>query len=435
MVCLFLGGGSLRASALVPDDEFNPTSPAEPKSVSICRITVTADPVEGAYFSGGGKYEVNGNSVHISTSAKNTEDYTYTFLYWTLNGEQTSYSQNFWFTPEKGTYNFVAHYQKSEVVFDPDNPAEPSGNVKRKYYLYLTSNIEGACSFSMASGNKIIEGSNLNIAAYPNSGYQFECWKKDGTEISTSQYLYIAMPSSNTTLEACFTEIPYDPENPKEPTGPGTNVDNTTRLLMDITIGPTGAPTDKTRIVVNETKTVSYDIGFDIAKMLSDEADYQIYSLDADNIRYSINERPVGDGMVPLGIIVRKSGELTFGVKRLDCNAVLVDKYLNKKQDLALGEYTFNCEAGTFEDRFCIQLPKAPVLGDVNDDGAIDIADAVCIVNHIVGKATPVFVEAAADVNNDGDIDIADAVRVVNLIVGKTNTLARQKFSSLPEPE
>jgi hypothetical protein len=112
-----------------------------------------------------------------------------------------------------------------------------------------------------------------------------------------------------------------------------------------------------------------------------------------------------------------------------------VDKYLNKKQDLALGEYTFNCEAGTFEDRFCIQLPKAPVLGDVNNDGAIDIADAVCIVNHIVGKATPVFVEAAADVNNDGDIDIADAVRVVNLIVGKISAFARQRGRSLPEPE
>ena len=65
------------------------------------------------------------------------------------------------------------------------------------------------------------------------------------------------------------------------------------------------------------------------------------------------------------------------------------------------------------------------VSGDVNGDGEVDIADAVCIVNHIVGKATPVFVEAAADVNNDGAVDIADAVRVVNLIVGKTNTLAR----------
>ena len=66
------------------------------------------------------------------------------------------------------------------------------------------------------------------------------------------------------------------------------------------------------------------------------------------------------------------------------------------------------------------------VKGDVNGDGEADIADAVCIVNHVVGKATPVFVAKAADVNGDGDADIADAVRIVNLVVGKIDVLARK---------
>ena len=76
--------------------------------------------------------------------------------------------------------------------------------------------------------------------------------------------------------------------------------------------------------------------------------------------------------------------------------------------------------------------------GDVNGDGDVDIADAVCIVNHVVGKPTPMFVAAAADVNGDGDIDIADAVRIVNLVVGKISALARQRqqlYVTLPEPE
>ena len=63
--------------------------------------------------------------------------------------------------------------------------------------------------------------------------------------------------------------------------------------------------------------------------------------------------------------------------------------------------------------------PVAVLMGDVNNDGAVDIADAVCIVNKVVGKATPVFIEAAADVNNDGTIGIADAVKIVNKVVGK----------------
>ena len=78
---------------------------------------------------------------------------------------------------------------------------------------------------------------------------------------------------------------------------------------------------------------------------------------------------------------------------------------------------------------------ESVLLGDVNNDNAVDIADAVCIVNHIVGKATPSFIEKAADANGDGVVDIADAVRIVNLIVGKINALARQRYVSLPEPE
>ena len=75
------------------------------------------------------------------------------------------------------------------------------------------------------------------------------------------------------------------------------------------------------------------------------------------------------------------------------------------------------------------------LLGDVNHDGDVDIADAVCIVNYVVGKTMPVFILAAADVNGDGDVDIADAVRIVNLVVGKIDSLAREEELLLPEPQ
>jgi len=39
------------------------------------------------------------------------------------------------------------------------------------------------------------------------------------------------------------------------------------------------------------------------------------------------------------------------------------------------------------------------------------------------------------DVNGDGDVDIADAVRIVNLVLGKIDALARRRQTSLPEPE
>ena len=75
------------------------------------------------------------------------------------------------------------------------------------------------------------------------------------------------------------------------------------------------------------------------------------------------------------------------------------------------------------------------ILDDANGDGDVDIADAVCVVNHVVGKPNTTFNEAAADANGDGDIDIADAVHIVNLVVGKIPALAPKIGFALPEPE
>ena len=61
------------------------------------------------------------------------------------------------------------------------------------------------------------------------------------------------------------------------------------------------------------------------------------------------------------------------------------------------------------------------VMGDVNMNDGIDIGDAVCVVNYIVGKPNAVFNAAAADLNGNGQIDIGDAVMMVNIIVGKDN--------------
>ena len=61
------------------------------------------------------------------------------------------------------------------------------------------------------------------------------------------------------------------------------------------------------------------------------------------------------------------------------------------------------------------------VMGDVNGNGGIDIGDAVCIVNSLVGKANAIFNTAAANLNGNDQIDIGDAVMIVNILVGKDN--------------
>ena len=131
-------------------------------------------------------------------------------------------------------------------------------------------------------------------------------------------------------------------------------------------------------------------------------------------------------------------------------DGVVLTLRLNVADSVAAGTYPVMVKDAKYslaDGSSSIRLPEVTAaltvdelqLGDVNADGEMDIADAVCIVNHIIGKPTVVFMENVADANLDEEIDIADAVRIVNLIIGKISTLSHHGIGNttvnLPEPE
>ena len=67
-------------------------------------------------------------------------------------------------------------------------------------------------------------------------------------------------------------------------------------------------------------------------------------------------------------------------------------------------------------------------LGDVNNDGAIDVADLPALVAFILNGNTENFIFKAADLNEDGVVMVDDYVALVNMILGgaKTKTFAPQ---------
>ena len=70
------------------------------------------------------------------------------------------------------------------------------------------------------------------------------------------------------------------------------------------------------------------------------------------------------------------------------------------------------------------------LLGDVNGDGRVNVADVDGIVGHILGRAAVAsFDEKAANVNGDARVNIADADGVLNIIL--TKTIGRNGKSSL----
>jgi len=69
------------------------------------------------------------------------------------------------------------------------------------------------------------------------------------------------------------------------------------------------------------------------------------------------------------------------------------------------------------------------VRGDTNSDGAIDIADAICVLGYLFGspgdecKAKCVLCLDACDANDDGSVDIADAISILAYLFGGAGPL------------
>ena len=144
------------------------------------------------------------------------------------------------------------------------------------------------------------------------------------------------------------------------------------RVLTDITVS-NGVNTDRTRVVLNESASAEYEISCDASKFMSESADVpQIYSYDEDGIKYAINERPQGNGVVRLGFVAGESGYFTISLTRNMAEKVLLlDKENDVTVDLASQDYGFMSDAGTFENRFELVL-KGETTGideTLNADG------------------------------------------------------------------
>ena len=55
--------------------------------------------------------------------------------------------------------------------------------------------------------------------------------------------------------------------------------------------------------------------------------------------------------------------------------------------------------------------------GDVNNDGYVNITDAIDLINDILNDASASFYTVNADCNNDGEVNISDVMRLINYIL------------------
>ena len=72
-----------------------------------------------------------------------------------------------------------------------------------------------------------------------------------------------------------------------------------------------------------------------------------------------------------------------------------------------------NAEKNYIRNIIAENYPEPQLLGDVNEDGLINVLDIISVVNLILTSQN----NEIADMNSDGQVDVLDIVSIVNLIL------------------
>ena len=75
---------------------------------------------------------------------------------------------------------------------------------------------------------------------------------------------------------------------------------------------------------------------------------------------------------------------------------------------------------------------KPVMIGDVNMDGAVNIADVTTLIDHLLGSSVSQFDEEAADVNNDSVINIADVTSLIDMLLSPSTYALQQDWDAYP---
>lgn len=98
-----------------------------------------------------------------------------------------------------------------------------------------------------------------------------------------------------------------------------------------------------------------------------------------------------------------------------------------KVYDKTTGKTYRVVETIDFQSQGMVGQPSSPMtatvktytLGDVNDDGRINIADVASTLSIMAGNSNDRFIREAADANEDGRVNIADIAKILSIIAGK----------------
>ena len=128
-----------------------------------------------------------------------------------------------------------------------------------------------------------------------------------------------------------------------------------------------GKTLDQTFIRMQEDNaTADYDMNLDLTKIINSGAN--IYSLAGDKqIELAGNVLPTDDTTIPLGVLIRQTGDYTFSMPAGTDAAVveLIDYETNTRTNLLLSDYIVNIPAGTHTNRFALSVAPSKIATSI----------------------------------------------------------------------
>ena len=154
---------------------------------------------------------------------------------------------------------------------------------------------------------------------------------------------------------------------------------NVQRSVFNVILS-NGEQADHTRFVINEKATPVYETARDASKFVSLEPVPQLYTIE-DGVRFAINERPLADATISLGMQIVSEGFYTLTLDTKVENTLWLIDTLTGKEILLSGNeegYAFHSEVGTFDSRFKLRIGNGETTGimdnnreAINNDGTI----------------------------------------------------------------
>ena len=122
---------------------------------------------------------------------------------------------------------------------------------------------------------------------------------------------------------------------------------------------------DRTRIVFDATAKMDYEAGRDASKFMSPEVSAAQLFTTVGGLRYAINNRPLSDGIVELGLSIGTTGSYTIALStKVEGEVYLIDRETGSEIRLDGTEgYSFLATKGIIEGRFAVRFGNGDVTG------------------------------------------------------------------------